>query len=273
MSNDLSHLSPDALAYLENSQPARPSFLDAQSQYAARTTRRPQYGYQHKLQATGGGAWLKDPQKVVAATEFVAQHVDVMKWIGHADQRDNSFAKSLAAYFQRNGFLSEGQIKAVRKNLPQPVAFVADPEQAYIASQGDNPATLAMEEADLLAVDLRNVPSGMYADPLTFEKTRLKVRIDNLVLDAEEAGKWRGWIFVKDGAEYGHGKRYGKQRPGGMYEGDIKDTLRAIAVDPGAASRAYGKLVGRCGVCGRKLEDEDSVARGIGPICAGKMGW
>ena len=32
-------------------------------------------------------------------------------------------------------------------------------------------------------------------------------------------------------------------------------------------------LAGSCGHCGRTLTNEESRARGIGPICAGKMGW
>jgi ribosomal protein S14 len=34
----------------------------------------------------------------------------------------------------------------------------------------------------------------------------------------------------------------------------------------------YGRLYGRCMVCGRALTDEGSIERGIGPICASK-GW
>lgn len=112
-------------------------------------------------------------------------------------------------------------------------------------------------------LDLSNVISGMYAVP--GGDTRLKVRIDNVT-----SGKWKGWVFVKDGAEYGAGKRYGSQKPGEQYRGEIVDELKAIAADPFEASKAYGKLVGRCGACGRKLEDEKSIELGIGPICASK---
>jgi hypothetical protein len=36
--------------------------------------------------------------------------------------------------------------------------------------------------------------------------------------------------------------------------------------------KLYGKEWGRCFVCGRELENEESVRNGIGPICAGKFG-
>lgn len=36
-------------------------------------------------------------------------------------------------------------------------------------------------------------------------------------------------------------------------------------------ARKFGKVYGICCVCGRTLTDEESVANGIGPICAGKF--
>lgn len=34
-----------------------------------------------------------------------------------------------------------------------------------------------------------------------------------------------------------------------------------------------GHLYGSCVICSRRLTDEDSIAKGIGPICAAKQGW
>lgn len=33
----------------------------------------------------------------------------------------------------------------------------------------------------------------------------------------------------------------------------------------------FGRLYGVCALCGRTLTDEESIARGIGPVCAGKL--
>ncbi len=122
------------------------------------------------------------------------------------------------------------------------------------------------ERPETPALDLSGVPEGRYAVP--GGETRLKVQIDR-----PTTGRWRGWTFVRDAAAYGHGVRYGRQAPGGTYHGDIVEPLTVIASDPPAASAAYGHLVGRCGVCGRRLEHPESVARGIGPVCAGRLGW
>ena len=116
------------------------------------------------------------------------------------------------------------------------------------------------------SLDLSSVPAGRYAVP--GGDTRLKVEIDR-----PDQGKWAGWIFVRDAAEYGDQRKYGSQRPGQKYIGKIVEQLRAIAADPKAASVAYGRLTGTCGCCGRALEDEVSVANGIGPTCRKKLGW
>lgn len=117
-------------------------------------------------------------------------------------------------------------------------------------------------EAPVEGLSLTDLPSGYYAVPNG--DTRLKVKVEH----GKPGTRWDGWTFVKDGAEYGQQKRYGMQKPGQAYRGDIEDKLAAIIEDPQAAMAEYGRLTGTCGKCGRKLEDEESVARGIGPICA-----
>lgn len=102
------------------------------------------------------------------------------------------------------------------------------------------------------------VPAGRYAiehgGTLKFFK-----------VDKPTEGRWAGFVFVKVQAsddEYPIRNRQTKN-----------EILAEIAKDPQAASARYGHELGSCGICGRTLTDEDSRARGIGPICAGKMGW
>lgn len=101
---------------------------------------------------------------------------------------------------------------------------------------------------------------GRYGVPGS--ESRLKVSIEKPV-----DGKWAGWVFVKDAAEYGEHQRYGSQAPGKFYKGQIEDELRAILADPQAAAARYGQLTSTCGMCGRPLETQESVERGIGPTC------
>lgn len=46
-----------------------------------------------------------------------------------------------------------------------------------------------------------------------------------------------------------------------------------LAAGPQGCSQRYGIELGHCGVCGLPLTDDESRARGIGPICWGKKGW
>lgn len=81
-------------------------------------------------------------------------------------------------------------------------------------------------------------------------------------IDVPTKGKWKGYTFVKRQA----GDDYLPMSPG-----QRATILSLIEQNPEAASALYGQKIGRCGVCHRTLTDEDSRARGIGPVCADKF--
>lgn len=178
----------------------------------------------------------------------------LIEWL--RDQKWSSFAVSLADQFDRSGSLSDKQVAA------------AVSMREKCARKAPQPCPAPEERPTEAPIDLSDIPAGRYAVPSG--ETRLKVLIDK---PGEDDPKWSGWTFVKDAAVYGSGQSYGSQRPGSVYRGKIQDELREIALDPRAASAAYGRLTGTCGMCGRDLENEESVARGIGPHCAKKAGW
>jgi hypothetical protein len=85
--------------------------------------------------------------------------------------------------------------------------------------------------------------------------------------------------FFKLWIKEGYGKGWGVQ----LYVSDDTqrvrlavptqlDAIRWIAGDPLAAAALFGHEYKRCGVCGRGLTNDDSRARGIGPVCAGNLG-
>jgi hypothetical protein len=57
------------------------------------------------------------------------------------------------------------------------------------------------------------------------------------------------------------------------YNGQLNEGLEWIKANPREAAELFGRLVGCCGRCGRDLSDDDSRARGLGPVCAGKSEW
>lgn len=155
------------------------------------------------------------------------------------------FALAMRETLKRYPTLTPKQLAAVQKCM----AFRQAPTEDPVLTSG---------------LDLSKLPEGRYAVP---GGPRQKFQV------AKPDGKWLGWTFVSDAAEYGNRQRIGVQPYNAFYRGTHEQDLRIIAADPQAASAAYGKLTGTCGVCGRPLENEESVARGIGPICAGRMGW
>lgn len=89
----------------------------------------------------------------------------------------------------------------------------------------------------------------------------------------------RGAIGVSDGGAFGVGTFYGWVKTDGnanpplSQRANIIEALRAFVANPETALVRYGRVLGNCGICGRVLSDPVSIARGIGPICAGKGGF
>lgn len=63
---------------------------------------------------------------------------------------------------------------------------------------------------------------------------------------------------------------YAKQLIDGKFEYAPGALRRLTAADKLSLAQAerYGKLTGHCCRCGARLTDEDSIARGVGPVCA-----
>lgn len=112
------------------------------------------------------------------------------------------------------------------------------------------------------ATPIVTIPEGFNPGRyMTADGSRIKI-------DIPTKGKWAGWVFVKGGSEYGFDGRLGSIKPGGGYKGTRAAQVVEIVADPKAAAVRYGQNTGSCGKCGRVLEDEESVKRGIGPVCA-----
>jgi hypothetical protein len=106
--------------------------------------------------------------------------------------------------------------------------------------------------------DLPDVPAGRYACEMDGTWKFYQV-------DRPTEGRWAGYTFLKVQAS---DELYNiKNRT------QVRMILDLIARDPKGSMLEYGRRIGRCGHCHRTLTDSESIAAGIGPICAGKMGW
>ncbi len=176
------------------------------------------------------------------------EHADLAAWL--AKQTWSDFATSLATFYADRGYLTEKQVVSATSMKAKVEA--RETERNTGSNRGSK-----------TGLDLSELPAGYYAVP--GGDTRLKV-----VVNKATSGRWDGFTFVHDGAEYGSRTKYGMQAPDGTYKGKIEDQLRTIAGDPEAAGRAYAAITANCYRCNRKLEDETSVELGIGPICRNK---
>lgn len=107
-----------------------------------------------------------------------------------------------------------------------------------------------------------NVQAGRYAIVSKDGKTTRFFKVD------VPGGKWGEHRFVKElVAAGGFGAESLEQYP--VNKDFQRSILTYVAVHPETLP-AFGKLLGVCGICGRALTDDESLERGIGPVCAGK---
>jgi len=191
----------------------------------------------------------RDDDAKAGFEKWAESNKDVADWLITEADDGNEFAGSLLAAVKRYGSLTERQEAAVRRNLEKTKDVVAT-------------------DIDLSGLHLHHTGNGARRSYFAVPDgdTRLKVCIRRPGKDS----RYYGWTFVDDGAAYGSRQTYGKQAPDGLYKGKIAEALKAIVENPLEAAIAYGKLTSTCGVCGKILEDPESVAAGIGPVCATK---
>lgn len=121
---------------------------------------------------------------------------------------------------------------------------------------------VSQEEARAIMAPPAKLPAGCYAleDP-DHDGT---VRFYD-VSYGKPGGRWEGYTFVTHHvgpAEYPVRNRESRNA-----------ILSRISKNPAEAMARYGHAIGKCGKCGLRLTNDESRARGIGPICADKLGW
>jgi hypothetical protein len=187
---------------------------------------------------------------------LAASHPAVLAWIKAAAGRGNEFGSSLLSSLRGYGSLTERQVAAIERIVSQEAERAAQ-GQAYDAA-GARPAPLVMPRTLDVVAKFARVTVGEIgivkknAEDLWWIKSG-----DTLVgrLDAQGAA-----LF---------GRRI---REAGLETTAIRAALEALEADPLAAIKAHGLATGTCGCCGRELTDPVSIERGIGPICADRLG-
>lgn len=165
----------------------------------------------------------------------------------------NNFARELQGKLAQYGYLTEGQVAAVRRTK----AKIEENRRARALAR----------EAASLTVDLSSIRT-MFEKAVANGYKKPIYRAAGLVINrASDFGKNPGALYVKsDEGDY-LGKIIGTD-----YTGKPAPSLTAIAADPRGEAIKYGQRTGTCSCCGRTLTNEGSIEAGIGPICASKWG-
>lgn len=198
----------------------------------------------------------KEVKKQKAVDEFAAAHPQEWTWMC---QKYNSFdfARSMADAVRQWGDLSEKQMAAVQRCM-------ARDQQRVVEAQArvDNAAQ----------VDVSKISEALAKASQALKRPKLHLG-DLVISPAPATGRNAGALYVKTGEIY-LGKIMGTNFIRSRDCTDLQEqSLLTAAADPRAAAVAHGKLTGSCACCGRELTNPESVALGIGPICAGRFGW
>lgn len=172
----------------------------------------------------------------------------------------SGFAQSLAETLISKGELSPAQLTAARSMRSKCEANAAKREADKAAAQ-------------VPGIDLTPIREAFETAAASGRK-RPTYRAEGLLISrAPDTGRNAGALYVKDGATYSGKIVADVFQPTREAAADVPARLRIIAADPQAAAIKYGRATGSCGVCGRELTRADSIAAGIGPICASNWGF
>lgn len=163
----------------------------------------------------------------------------------------DSDPRNLEAYERLHTLNNNGRLTGFTASLFEGLCKygkLTDRQRDALLSSDDKPKDVVKHD----------VPAGHYA-----------IEIDDTIkfykVDRPTEGRWTGYTFVKVQAS----DDYFPIRDKASRE----TILSIIARDPQSASKRYGHAIGKCGICNRTLTDSTSIANGIGPVCASKVGW
>jgi len=197
-----------------------------------------------------------------ARATLAADHPGVLEWLESSAPRFE-FAASLLAALDKFGSLTDNQLAAAQRCIDR------DAERAATRQ-----AAAQVRAAAAPTVDIGRIETAFGA---ARDKGLIRVKLtlgDVVFTPAKPDGVNPGAVYAKDR----EGVYLGKVAGGRFHRSrDCDDAAEALVVtaasDPLAAAVAYGQRTGHCAICSRLLTNEDSIGRGIGPICAERLGW
>jgi hypothetical protein len=212
---------------------------------------------QYRLNARTSTAARKERQATATIEAFAAEYAAEHAWMVKTAPRFE-FAQSMLDAVVKFGSLTEKQLAAVQKCVAKDVE--RNTERAARVE--------AAPQVDISKIEVS------FANAMAKGIKRPKLRLAEFKFSpAPATGNNAGAIYIKAGETY-----LGKIAGGKLFKSRECDesteaSILVAAADPEAAAIAYGRKFGQCAICSRELSNQESIDRGIGPICAEKFGW
>ena len=196
--------------------------------------------------------------KAAKAKAWRDANPDVAEWLDAAGRRGFEFAVRLSASLTEWGALTDNQVAAVLRCI--------EADKARAAEQAKRAESVSVVDSKQLEEAFAKAKASGLKWP--------KIKLGGVVISpASENSKNAGALYVKEAGQYlGKvlGGRFLRVRECG--EEQAQKVAQLIA-DPAGTAKAYGLQTGECCICSRELTDKESIARGIGPICAERFGF
>jgi hypothetical protein len=178
----------------------------------------------------------------------------------------NAFCNSLWEKLHHYGELTEGQLTAVQNSIAREAKWKEEAvARVEAAPTVDSDGIDRLKQAFDFAVATARAKGRNFRGP--------KITIGGITISpAKETSANAGALYVKQDGQYLGKIMRGKFIARACPPEDEARILAFIA-DPKKAAIAYGVETGVCCICNATLTKEESMDRGIGPICAKKFGW
>ena len=206
------------------------------------------------------GKATKEANRVKWAEEHAPEIAYMRKRIENGSNYYYGFQVRLDAH----GSLFNSTLEIIRKDMAKDAEFFAAKKAEKQAENAAKSGTVGVEAIDAL---FATATANGLKKPI-FRTERLTIK------RAPAGGRNAGALYVTDrdlGGEYVGKIVNGKFEARREAKPDTLKLLCEIAGDPMEAAVRYGRSTGTCCICARELTDADSVAAGIGPICANKF--
>lgn len=183
-------------------------------------------------------------------------------WYGNDLAGTATTVESICVFCERANAISDDAMRIsgpAPTSEPEPAPATLPTPDASAGPIADGTYTVVMGES------YRTIRIKTQEPDATFMPGK---RIASFLNGPDNYRNYQGFAFVDDHNQPHIWKRF--------YGAD--DVISALAVLLSGRDamisglRAYGMRSGTCGCCGKKLTTPESIALGIGPICAGKLG-